>query len=268
MGATARDENAWWTIHRGASPIIGTAIHDGHHVRDDVVSKMTVAEDERLREEDPFTAMMIGDLRNQIIVHRSRFEVDLNRPRESAVYLRPEQAWGMKIWRKTPSRATLESCLVVHDAYYSMLETYLRGVVAQYGSFVVLDVHSYNHLRDGPTAKATHPDIAPEINIGTFSIDRNRWNPIVEAFTSFARDFDFLGRRLDVRENIAFQGRGEQTRFIHQQFRSNGCAIAIEFKKFFMDEWTGVPDLEGIAALRALVAGSVPVLEKALKEVS
>lgn len=267
MDSTARpDEHTWWTIRRGASPVIGTAIHEGHHLRTDIARQMKVTEEERLREEDPFTAMMIGDLQNQIIVHRSRFEVDLNRPREAAVYVQPEQAWGMTLWREPPSQALVESCLVAHDGYYSMLEGYLRGIEAEYGAFVVLDVHSYNHLRNGPTAEATHRDNAPEINIGTFSMDRDRWRPILDAFSSFARDFDFFGRRLDVRENVAFQGRGEQTRFIHERFPSTGCAIAIEFKKFFMDEWTGVPDLKSIAALRALVAGSVPVLEKALEE--
>ena len=99
-------------------------------------------------------------------------------------------------------------------------------------------------------------------------MDRTRWAPVVDAFMDFAAEFDFLGRRLDVRENVAFQGRGEQTRFIHQRFPATGCAIAVEFKKIFMDEWTGVPDWQAIAALRSLVAASVPVLESALREVA
>ncbi|MBD9371813.1 N-formylglutamate amidohydrolase [Rhizobium sp. ARZ01] len=261
-------EHTWWTVHRGASPIVGTAIHDGHNVRADALQEIRITDEERQREEDPFTGAMIRDLSNQIIVHRSRFEIDLNRPRDAAVYIRPEQAWKMDLWREPPSDVSIANSLAVHDSYYAMLKGYLRDLEAQYGSFVVLDVHSYNHRRDGPTAEAADPEHAPEINIGTFSMDRGRWAPIVEAFTRTARSFDFLGRRLDVRENIAFQGRGEQTRFIHEHFPKTGCALAIEFKKFFMDEWTGVPDLKAIAALRALITGTVPVLEKALKEVS
>jgi hypothetical protein len=34
-----------------------------------------------------------------MITHRSRFEVDLNRPRREAVYRIPEDAWGLDIWR-------------------------------------------------------------------------------------------------------------------------------------------------------------------------
>jgi hypothetical protein len=71
-----------------------------------------------------------------------------------------------------------------------------------------------------------------------------------------------------VRENIAVQGRGEQTRFVHERFPQTGCAIAIEFKKFFMDEWTGDPDIEAIQAMRRMIRLSVPVLEQSLREES
>lgn len=266
--AERREDHAWWTTHRGASRVVGTAIHDGHAVRRDLLWKMALGDDERLREEDPYTAETIRDLSNRIVFHRSRFEVDLNRARDAAVYLQPEQAWGLKVWREQPSDADVAEVLAVHDAYYEMLEEYLRGVEAQYGRFVVLDIHSYNHRRAGPAAAPADAGDAPEINIGTFSMDRTRWAPVVDAFIGFAADFEFLGRRLDVRENIAFQGRGEQTRFIHERFPENGCAIAVEFKKFFMDEWTGVPDRQAIAALQALVTASVPVLERALREVA
>ena len=67
------------------------------------------------------------------------------------------------------------------------------------------------------------------------------------------RGFDFNGRRLDVRENVAFQGKGEQTRFVHERYPGTGCAIALEFKKFFMDEWTGEPDAEELEAMRRFV---------------
>lgn len=260
-------ELAWWTAHRGASAVVGTAIHDGHTVREELRRLMAISEEGRLREEDPFTGEFIGDLVNRIIVHRSRFEVDLNRSRNGAVYLRPEQAWGLEVWRERPSPERIEEALALHDAYYAMLEAYLRGVEAQYGRFVVLDIHSYNHRRAGDKAAPADPEKAPDINIGTFSMDRRRWAPVVDAFMDVARGFDFRGRRLDVRENVAFEGRGEQARFIHERFAESGCAIAVEFKKIFMDEWTGAPDPLVIAAFRALINASVPVLEKALREV-
>ena len=79
------------------------------------------------------------------------------------------------------------------------------------------------------------------------------------------RAFEFRGQPMDVRENVAFQGRGEQTRFIHQEFPATGCAIAVEFKKFFMDEWTGEADPEALDAIRAMVRSTLPLLEDILE---
>lgn len=253
-----------WSMTRGISPLVGTAIHDGHLLQDDFAALMALSAEERLREEDPFTAAFIRDLDNRVVVHRSRFEVDLNRPREGAVYLRPEQAWGLDIWRQTPSAESVEAILRQHDGYYRMLRALLDDVQRAHGRFVVLDIHSYNHRRAGREAPPTAQMEAPDINIGTFSMDRAYWAPVVDAFMECLRNQPFPGRRLDVRENVAFAGKGEQTRFVHAQFPRTGCAIAVEFKKIFMDEWTGRPDPEAIDALRAAIRASLPVLEEAL----
>ena len=226
---------------------------------------MAISGTDRLREEDPFTEFVIRDVPNRIVFHRSRFEVDLNRSREAGVYLSPDQAWGIDIWNETPGPDIVEDSLSVHDAYYSMLRHVLRGLEDRHGRFVVLDVHSYNHRRGGPDALPSDPETAPEINIGTFSMNRDRWAHVVDPFMAKLRAFEFRGRHMDVRENVAFQGKGEQTRFIHEAFPETGCAIAIEFKKFFMDEWTGLPDRQALVAMRAMIASTLPVLEESLR---
>lgn len=130
---------------------------------------------------------------------------------------------------------------------------------------MVLDVHSYNHRRQGAGEPPTAQAEAPDINIGTFSMDRSRWNDVVSAVGEHFASATIGGRRLDVRENVAFQGKGEQTRFIHERFAENGCAIAIEFKKFFMDEWTGEPDRRVVSDIRETIAALQPVLEECLR---
>lgn len=255
----------WWTQRRGDSPVVATAIHDGHAVRDAVQRLCALCETERLREEDPFTEFLIRDFPNRIVVHRSRFEVDINRPRPGAVYLRPEQAWGLDVWAEEPPQALVDASLSMHDEYYEMLTSFLAGIERCHGRFVVLDVHSYNHRRAGPEAEPALAADAPDINIGTISMDRRKWACVVDDFMAALRAFDFPGGSLDVRENIAFQGRGEQARFIHEHFPETGCAIAVEFKKFFMEEWTGEPRPEVLVALRGLLASTLPVLVEALK---
>jgi hypothetical protein len=259
------DPEDWWSAHRGAAPIVGTAIHNGHHIRSDLQDFLGIGADQRLREEDPFTEFFIRDLPNRIVFHRSRFEIDINRARDGAIYLKPEQAWGLKVWAQQLTDAAIASSLGVHDAYYAMLETYLRGLEQQYGAFVVLDIHSYNHRRDGPNGSEMPFDKAPQINIGTSSMDRERWAPVLDPFLEQLRSFEFRGQRMDVRENVAFQGKGEQTRFVHERFPQTGCAIAIEFKKFFMDEWTGEPDIETLKAMREMIRLSLPVLHETLR---
>ncbi|WEX75414.1 N-formylglutamate amidohydrolase [Sinorhizobium numidicum] len=254
----------WWTQHRGDSPVVATAIHNGHAARDEVKNLLALSDEERLREEDPFTEFIIRDVPNRIVVHRSRFEVDINRPRSGAIYVRPEQAWGLNVWAADLPPDVIEASLAMHNEYYAMLTSFLAGIERCHGRFVVLDVHSYNHRRAGLEAEPTTAAEAPDINIGTFSMDRRRWAPVLDSFIEALRSFDFPGGPLDVRENIAFQGRGEQVRFIHERFPKTGCAIAVEFKKFFMDEWTGEPHIEALAALRNLILLTLPALVEAL----
>ena len=260
-----QDAGRWWTVQHGPGPILATAIHDGHDLRPEVAGLTNLSEDERLREEDPFTGQAILDVPTHIIAHRSRFEFDLNRGPGDAIYLTPEQGWGLEVWTEPPPPEVVERSLAIHAAYYAMLGQVLKTVGGQHEHFVLIDVHSYNHRRDGPEGKATPQDEAPDINIGTFSMPREQWAFLLDPLIEAMRGFDFNGRRLDVRENIAFQGKGEQTRFVHDRYPGRGCAIALEFKKFFMDEWTGVPDPQELEAMRRFVNFTAKTAERLLQ---
>ena len=255
----------WWTVTRGPGPVLGTAIHDGHDLRPDVAKAMALPEAERLREEDPFTGQAVVGVPTHIIVHRSRFEFDLNRATGEAVYCTPEQCWGLDVWHSLPDADLVDGSLAIHATYYRMLGDLLDGIAADHERFVLLDVHSYNHRRDGSDGAAMSQDEAPDINIGTFSMPRDEWAFLLDPLMEEMRRFDFNGRTLDVRENVAFQGKGEQTRFVHDRYPGQGCAIALEFKKFFMDEWTGEPDPAELKAMHDFVAHSARVAVELLK---
>ena len=262
-GITSND-GPWWHMTRGEGPVVATAIHDGHGLRAEVRDAMALSDADRLREEDPYTGQAVAGVASHVMACRSRFEFDLNRAAADAVYTTPEQCWGLRVWRETPAENVVARSLAIHAAFYRMMGNLLDDVVAEYDRFVLLDVHSYNHRRDGPDAAAMPQEDAPDINIGTFSMPREHWAPVLEPILAAMRDFDFNGRRLDVRENVAFQGKGALTRFVHERYPGRGCAIAIEFKKFFMDEWTGEPDPAELAAMRAFIGMTARAARDAL----
>ena len=128
-----------------------------------------------------------------------------------------------------------------------------------------LDAKRVEQVFTEAIAKPTPQADAPDVNIGTFSMPREEWAWLVDPLMEAMNSFDFNGRRLDVRENVAFQGKGEQTRFVHQHYPGRGCAIALEFKKFFMDEWTGEPDPAELKAMRDFITHSAQVAAELLR---
>jgi hypothetical protein len=54
------------------------------------------------------------------------------------------------------------------------------------------------------------------------------------------------------------------SRWIHDTYPGNGCALAIEFKKFFMDEWTGQPDHEIVSAIGEALEATTGGVEEEL----
>ena len=106
-----------WKITKGHSPVVAAAIHDGHQVRGEVSRILALTDAERLREEDPFTALWTEVAETRIIGLQSRFEVDLNRPREKAVYITPEDAWGLRVWQERPDEHLISRSLAGYDAF-------------------------------------------------------------------------------------------------------------------------------------------------------
>lgn len=263
MSATTIDQI--FRLERGQQPLVAAAIHDGHRVRPPLEALLALSEAERLREEDPFTASWTSVARTRVVGLRSRFEVDLNRPREQAVYIHPRDAWGLQVWKAEPGGEIVEHSLAEYDAFYAAVHELFSHLEKQFGKFVIFDLHTYNHRRQGTGSRVADPELNPEVNIGTGTMERALWAPVVERLMRDLRNFDFAGRRLDVRENVKFQG-GQFPRWTHQNFPASACAIAIEWKKFFMDEWSGEPDVAQVELIRRALESAVPgVLEELAK---
>ncbi len=228
-------------------PLLLLAVHAGHDVRSDVADLMALDDSTRRREEDPFTDRLIEGGASRAVVHRSRFEVDLNRPREEAVYREPGEAWGLDLWRQPISDELRAGSLTIYDAFYRALADHLDRAVED-GPVLVLDVHSYNHRRDGPTEPPAPQADNPDVNVGTGALRRSRWATTVDSFITGVAAERLLGRSLDVRENIRFRG-GHLSRWVAARYPTTACPLAIECKKAFMDEWTGTPHHDHLARL-------------------
>ncbi|MCA9817747.1 MAG: N-formylglutamate amidohydrolase [Candidatus Obscuribacterales bacterium] len=251
-----------WEITRGAAPILATAIHNGNQVREELKKRMILADASRLREEDPYTGRWTTIAENRIILNTSRFEVDLNRPREKAVYARPEDAWGLNIWDKNLEPEVVEGSLTKYDRFYTELKVILDELQSQFGRFVVYDIHSYNHRRNGADAPPEPVEANPEVNLGTGTLDKTRWGKAATAFMDTIRDFDYDGRHLDVRENVKFKG-GWLSTWIHENYPETGLCLAVEFKKFFMDEWTGEYFEEDMVRVEKALRSTIEPVTKA-----
>jgi N-formylglutamate amidohydrolase len=226
-------------IEEGDGPLAAVAVHDGHAVRDEVARRQALSPADRRREEDPYTGRWARALApTHAVARRSRFEVDLNRPPDRAVYESPEDAWGLAVWENNPPPLVIDRSLKIHKRFYDAVEDLMARKIERHGRILVLDLHSYCHRRRGPDAPPGDPEDNPEIDIVTGPMHREHWAPVVERFKESLRAFDFRGRSLDVRENVKFRGGyfGERMR---EQFPRSACSIMVEVKKFYMDEWTG-----------------------------
>jgi len=72
-------------------------------------------------------------------------------------------------------------------------------------------------------------------------------------------------RRLDVRENVKFFG-GQVPRWVHENFPHTVCALAIEVKKFFMNEWTGELDSKQHQAIGSALAAAATAVREELEK--
>lgn len=90
VGHGPEDDNLLSVIGPWDGRVVFTAVHAGHDLRPEVRDLMILDEATRSREEDPHTERLGARLESGLVMHRSRFETDLNRPRDTSVYREPD----------------------------------------------------------------------------------------------------------------------------------------------------------------------------------
>ncbi len=254
----------WQLQESDELPLLATAIHDGHAMRPEVARACALDAATRRREEDPHTGTWARTAPTWLVVNRSRFEVDLNRPRNQAIYHTPGDAWGLTVWQQPLDADVVARSLRGYDDFYTQATALVGRLVQHFGQVVVYDLHTYCHRRDGPHAPPAPQEANPDINVGTGTMGndaRRAWAPVVETFMAAMRaaDVETTGRRLDVRENVRFRG-GNLARWLHTTFPQQVCVLSIEVKKRFMDEWSGTADDTMVAALADAIRATIPAV--------
>ena len=105
----------------------------------------------------------------------------------------------------------------------------------------------------------------PEVNVGTGSLDRERFGAVVDAFIESLAAAGTSTGPLDVRENVRFRGSAARSLDAQADTHDRGVVLALEFKKVFMDEWTGEVDRRRTDELAHALASTIPSVEKSLR---
>ncbi len=247
-------------VQTGTSALVVAAIHNGHEIRPEILPYLNLTDQQREREEDPFTADLTNISDNYIKIQTSRFETDINRPRDKAVYQNPKDAWGLELYGKPLPEEIIQESLANYDQFYDCMDESLRQLLDIHPKLIVYDLHSYNHRREGIDQYAD-PHKNPEINIGTGNVDKSLWTPVIECLIECVKSYNYMGRSLEVGENVKFSG-GYFTKWLNENYGDRICPVAIEIKKFFMNEWTGEVDRDQLDHLRQMLINTIhPVIE-------
>ena len=210
-------------------PFLCGAVHDGHQFRSSLWKNCKHSEYERWYEEDPCTKEMVQTFPIVISGRDSRFEYDLNREPERAVY---EDAWGKQLWKEPLSKKEKELSLQKHANFYQVVHALTEKLEQDFKNVVVFDMHSYNWKRWDREV--------PVWNLGTSNIDQERFGTLTEAWSNKLGSMQLPnGIASTSKINDTFQGNGYFLKYITKNF-NNTLVLATEISKIYCDELSGI----------------------------
>jgi len=214
----------------------GVALHAGSRIREALREALAVSAAQRYREEDPGTEGFIAAFPLQVVALHSRFEYDLNRSRDWAIPLKPEQAWGLTVWKRALTEEEKRVSLAKYDEFHCLLDLLTDFLVKKHGQVFLFDLHAYCYQRE--QRLSWHLDPQPVINLGTEPINQARFRKEIDVLLQELKRISVGGRRVSVAENEIFQG-GYLARRLCARHHERLAVFALEWKKIFMDEWSG-----------------------------
>ncbi|PQV46238.1 N-formylglutamate amidohydrolase [Jejuia pallidilutea] len=207
-------------------PYACAAIHNGHQFRKELWDNCMHTEYERWYEEDPETKTMVQSHPIVIAGCDSRFEYDLNRAPEDAVFV---TAWGKQLWHQPLSKAMKAKSLEKHANFYKVTHALIETLEQKFGFCTVYDMHSYNWKRWDREV--------PTWNLGTSNVDNKRFGNVIEEWRQDLSEIKFpYGIKSTSKINDTFQGNGYFLKYITKNFK-NTLVLATEIAKVYCDEY-------------------------------
>jgi N-formylglutamate amidohydrolase len=236
-------------------PYICAAIHDGHQFRKELWDNCLHTEYDRWYEEDPETKNMIASHPIVISGCDSRFEYDLNRAPEDAVFV---TAWGKQLWKTSLPEAQKQKSLAKHEAFYKVVHTLVKTIETKHKVAIVYDMHSYNWKRWDREV--------PTWNLGTSNVDNERFGPDIEAWRQSLSEMELPN---DIKSaaliNDTFFGNGFFLKYITNSFK-NTLVLATEIAKVYCDEYEQVNFPEVVNSVEKQLRERLPKHAKAFIE--
>ena len=252
--AVAEDYSFTLTINEYV-PFLCGAVHDGHQFRRSLWENCIHTEYERWYEEDPCTKTMVQTMPIVIAGCDSRFEYDLNRSPDGAIY---SDAWGKQLWKEPLSKEEYDTSLEKHRRFYEVVHALVETLEKLFGKLIVFDMHSYNWVRWDREV--------PTWNLGTINIDNDRFGGIVEDWRQKLEAMELPNAiRSTARINDTFQGNGFFLRYITETF-DNTLVLATEIAKVYCDELSGIIYPEVVAAVESQLKVLIPLQAKEFEE--
>jgi len=236
-------------------PYICAAIHDGHQFRKELWDNCLHTEYDRWYEEDPETKNMIASHPIVIAGCDSRFEYDLNRAPEDAVFV---TAWGKQLWKTPLPEAQKQKSLAKHEAFYKVVHTLVKTIETKHKVAIVYDMHSYNWQRWNREV--------PTWNLGTSNVDNERFGPDIEAWRQSLSEMQLPN---DIKStaliNDTFFGNGYFLKYITSSFK-NTLVLATEIAKVYCNEYEQVNFPEVVKSVEKQLRERLPKHAKAFIE--
>ena len=230
------------------APYVCGAVHDGSQFRKSLWENCLHSEYDRWYEEDPCTKEMVQSHPVVIAGCDSRFEYDLNRGPDTAIY---EDAWGKKLWRDPLPETEKEHSLRKHSAFYQVTHALMSKIESKYHRAIVFDMHSYNWKRWDREV--------PVWNLGTTNIDNERFGGLVESWRKKLADMDLPnGINTTAGINDTFYGKGYFLKYITDHFK-NTLVLATEIAKVYCDEYSGIIYPEVVRSVEKQLKELIPL---------